>query len=201
MNEGLSAVVAFYPHPIRLNHDVRSKRPSRGRRGELGARVVKLYPKSPFRRWSGSIAATCRPARTTPTRRSSASACGGGARCTLARLLRCNPWGTSGLDYVPPALPPRAHWYCPGATAAGAGPTARSNARRASEPLPRSSLRCACPRPQMSRVATTRRSNRPRPRSHLWARLRRVLPTGAFPPAGPPYLGPPCIEPLARVRE
>ena len=36
-----------------------------------------------------------------------------GGWMTLARLLRCQPWGTSGLDYVPPLLPPRAHWYMP----------------------------------------------------------------------------------------
>ena len=36
-----------------------------------------------------------------------------GCWMTLARLLRCNPWGTSGLDYVPPALPARACWYLP----------------------------------------------------------------------------------------
>jgi uncharacterized protein len=31
----------------------------------------------------------------------------------LARLLRCQPWGTSGLDYVPAKLPTRARWYLP----------------------------------------------------------------------------------------
>ena len=36
-----------------------------------------------------------------------------GGWMTLARLLRCQPWGTSGLDYVPPLLPAGAHWYLP----------------------------------------------------------------------------------------
>jgi uncharacterized protein len=36
-----------------------------------------------------------------------------GGWMTLARLLRCHPWGTSGLDVVPATLPARAHWYLP----------------------------------------------------------------------------------------
>ena len=36
-----------------------------------------------------------------------------GGWMTLARLLRCHPWGTSGLDIVPPALPERSRWYLP----------------------------------------------------------------------------------------
>jgi putative component of membrane protein insertase Oxa1/YidC/SpoIIIJ protein YidD len=32
---------------------------------------------------------------------------------TLARLLRCHPFGTSGLDLVPQSLPSRARWYLP----------------------------------------------------------------------------------------
>jgi putative membrane protein insertion efficiency factor len=36
-----------------------------------------------------------------------------GSWMTLARLLRCHPFGTSGLDFVPATLPPNARWYMP----------------------------------------------------------------------------------------
>ena len=36
-----------------------------------------------------------------------------GGWMTLARLLRCHPWGTSGLDFVPDTVPPRARWFLP----------------------------------------------------------------------------------------
>ena len=36
-----------------------------------------------------------------------------GGWMTLARLLRCHPWGDSGLDFVPQAPPARARWYMP----------------------------------------------------------------------------------------
>lgn len=36
-----------------------------------------------------------------------------GGWMTLARLLRCNPWGTSGIDDIPASLPDRARWYLP----------------------------------------------------------------------------------------
>src|SRR5579871_4692400 len=36
-----------------------------------------------------------------------------GGWMTLARLLRCHPFGTSGLDFVPAALPPGSRWYLP----------------------------------------------------------------------------------------
>jgi putative component of membrane protein insertase Oxa1/YidC/SpoIIIJ protein YidD len=32
---------------------------------------------------------------------------------TLARLLRCHPFGTSGLDFVPTASPANARWFLP----------------------------------------------------------------------------------------
>jgi len=31
----------------------------------------------------------------------------------LARILRCNPWGASGIDPVPDELPAGARWYIP----------------------------------------------------------------------------------------
>ena len=36
-----------------------------------------------------------------------------GGWMTLARLIRCQPWGTSGLDFVPAAAPRGARWYLP----------------------------------------------------------------------------------------
>jgi putative membrane protein insertion efficiency factor len=36
-----------------------------------------------------------------------------GGWMTLARLLRCHPFGTSGIDNVPLTPPQSAHWYLP----------------------------------------------------------------------------------------
>jgi putative membrane protein insertion efficiency factor len=36
-----------------------------------------------------------------------------GGWMTLARILRCHPWGTNGLDYVPQKLPSQARWWMP----------------------------------------------------------------------------------------
>lgn len=36
-----------------------------------------------------------------------------GGWMTLARLCRCHPWGTSGLDFVPHELPTANRWYIP----------------------------------------------------------------------------------------
>jgi hypothetical protein len=36
-----------------------------------------------------------------------------GGWMTLARLLRCQPWGTSGIDNVPASVSSRARWYLP----------------------------------------------------------------------------------------
>jgi uncharacterized protein len=37
----------------------------------------------------------------------------GGGWMTLARILRCHPWGTSGIDNVPLTKPAGARWYLP----------------------------------------------------------------------------------------
>ena len=36
-----------------------------------------------------------------------------GSWMALARILRCHPWGTAGLDFVPETVPARAHWWLP----------------------------------------------------------------------------------------
>jgi putative membrane protein insertion efficiency factor len=36
-----------------------------------------------------------------------------GSWMMLARILRCHPWGTSGLDFVPATLHERARWWLP----------------------------------------------------------------------------------------
>ena len=36
-----------------------------------------------------------------------------GGWMTLARLSRCHPWGTSGIDRVPAQAPVGARWYLP----------------------------------------------------------------------------------------
>ena len=36
-----------------------------------------------------------------------------GGWMAVARLLRCHPGGTSGLDFVPEELPANARWYLP----------------------------------------------------------------------------------------
>ncbi|MDQ2082836.1 membrane protein insertion efficiency factor YidD [Xanthobacteraceae bacterium Astr-EGSB] len=54
-----------------------------------------------------------------------------GGWMTLARLLRCHPWGTDGLDFVPHALPPGARWYLPWRYARWRGVNTQPPPRRA----------------------------------------------------------------------
>lgn len=59
-----------------------------------------------------------------------------GGWMTLARLLRCHPFGTSGLDFVPEALPAGARWYLPWRYGRWRGTNAPEET--AAEPGPRS---------------------------------------------------------------
>jgi len=36
-----------------------------------------------------------------------------GGWMALARIMRCNPWGTDGLDFVPAEVPAGARWWTP----------------------------------------------------------------------------------------
>jgi len=36
-----------------------------------------------------------------------------GGWMALARILRCNPWGSCGFDPVPDSVPPSARWFLP----------------------------------------------------------------------------------------
>ena len=36
-----------------------------------------------------------------------------GGWMALARILRCHPWGTAGLDFLPNSLPERSRWFLP----------------------------------------------------------------------------------------
>jgi uncharacterized protein len=50
-----------------------------------------------------------------------------GGWMTLARLLRCQPLGTSGLDFVPGAAPENARWYLPWRYARWRGTNAKAH--------------------------------------------------------------------------
>ena len=45
----------------------------------------------------------------------------------LARVCRCQPWGTAGFDPVPQQLPARAHWSRPWAYGQWRGPLTASD--------------------------------------------------------------------------
>ena len=101
-----------------------------------------------------------------------------GGWMTLARLCRCHPLGTSGLDFVLASFPDHSRWYLPGVTGAGAGPMMPSAPRRlrGSERLDRSPKR--------------RRGNRCAVYGHRISRdLACILKHAAVPPgpAPPPF--------------
>lgn len=56
-----------------------------------------------------------------------------GGWMTLARILRCHPLGSSGLDFVPAISPPGARWYLPWRYGRWRG--TNSQAAKAQEPL------------------------------------------------------------------
>jgi uncharacterized protein len=57
-----------------------------------------------------------------------------GGWMTLARLCRCQPFGTSGLDLVPEAPAPDARWYAPWRYARWRGTNARAVFSGTAEP-------------------------------------------------------------------
>jgi putative membrane protein insertion efficiency factor len=77
-----------------------------------GSGLIKLYRYT----LSGFIGLECRHLPTCSTYAEEAIDRFGlwaGSWMALARLLRCHPLGTSGLDFVPAAPPPGARWFLP----------------------------------------------------------------------------------------
>lgn len=77
-----------------------------------GSGVVKLYRYT----LSGFVGYECRHLPTCSAYAEEAIAGFGlwaGGWMALARLLRCHPFGTSGLDFVPQTPPAGARWYLP----------------------------------------------------------------------------------------
>ncbi len=52
-----------------------------------------------------------------------------GSWMALARILRCHPWGTAGLDFVPEAVPAGARWWVPWRYGRWRGTKAAPNSR------------------------------------------------------------------------
>jgi hypothetical protein len=97
-----------------MNGDTRPLFPSRvGRIPRLAARgLIKIYRYT----LSPLIGRNCRHLPTCSDYADQALARYGlwaGGWMTLARLLRCQPFGTSGLDFVPDSLPHDSCWYMP----------------------------------------------------------------------------------------
>jgi len=78
----------------------------------FGRGLIKIYryTLSPFIGWNCRHLPTCSEYGDEAIARFGLWA---GGWMTLARLLRCHPFGTSGLDFVPKELPENARWFLP----------------------------------------------------------------------------------------
>jgi putative membrane protein insertion efficiency factor len=78
----------------------------------FGLGMIRLYryTLSPFIGWNCRHLPTCSHYSEDAIERFGLWA---GGWMTLARLLRCQPFGTSGLDFVPKTAPAGARWYLP----------------------------------------------------------------------------------------
>jgi uncharacterized protein len=89
-----------------------SSRPHAGIAADLARAVIAAYRFA----LSPVIGYNCRHLPTCSQYADEAIACHGfwaGSWMTLARLLRCHPFGTCGLDFVPSVLPTNARCYLP----------------------------------------------------------------------------------------
>ena len=105
-----------------------------------------------------------------------ASACGPAHGWRWRALLRCQPWGTHGLDFVPKTLPAAARWWTPwrygrwrGTNERTPGHSSRiSNARTARRAIPSAFLKPGGRRLRQSPLVAAPRQGR----SHASSRLR-----------------------------
>jgi putative membrane protein insertion efficiency factor len=111
----------------RRGHAGRTTKGVRGKPGRVSGALLAAAAKSPSLAARGLIAVyrytlsalagrTCRHLPTCSDYADEAFAQHGfwaGGWITLARLCRCHPWGTSGLDLVATKLPARSRWYLP----------------------------------------------------------------------------------------